>query len=379
MTIRKTIFWIHLIAGVLAAIVIAMLSITGVLLTYDRQIKDWADRDEYNVESAMEARLSIDELIHAVRLEQPDLEVNTVTITNRADAPPFVSRSRADRTYVHPDTGEILGPGNTAVRGFFSVITRWHRWFDMDGDGRGIGKGLTGAANLLFLFLILSGLYLWLPPLYRWIAFRPRLLFNDKVRTAKARDYNWHHVFGFWSLVPLFFIVLSASTLSYRWASGAVYALAGEERPARDDGRNPGPSLTEGASPLSLQAHFEIAAGQSDQWQRIALTIPKRDAANVTVVVDEGTGGEPTRKLTLTVDRVSGATIEAAGFADRTPAGKVLGYFRWLHTGEALGLAGQTIAGIVTALSVLMVWTGLALAWRRLVQPIFRKRRASVS
>jgi uncharacterized iron-regulated membrane protein len=55
---------------------------------------------------------------------------------------------------------------------------------------------------------------------------------------------------------------------------------------------------------------------------------------------------------------------------------------RFLHTGEALGLAGQTVAGVVSLTSVVMVWTGLALAYRRLIAPLtnrFRRRRASAA
>ena len=38
MTLRKFLFWCHLAAGVSAGIVIFIMSVTGVLLTYERQI-----------------------------------------------------------------------------------------------------------------------------------------------------------------------------------------------------------------------------------------------------------------------------------------------------------------------------------------------------
>src|SRR3712207_8450966 len=38
---------------------------------------------------------------------------------------------------------------------------------------------------------------------------------------------------------------------------------------------------------------------------------------------------------------------------------------RFAHTGEVLGIPGQTVAGIVSAGGAVLVWTGLALAWRR--------------
>ncbi|MSR11799.1 MAG: PepSY domain-containing protein, partial [Gammaproteobacteria bacterium] len=50
-------------------------------------------------------------------------------------------------------------------------------------------------------------------------------------------------------------------------------------------------------------------------------------------------------------------------------------WVRFLHTGEALGGIGQTLAGIASLAAVLMVWTGLALSWRRLRMYLARARR----
>ena len=41
-------------------------------------------------------------------------------------------------------------------------------------------------------------------------------------------------------------------------------------------------------------------------------------------------------------------------------------WLRFLHTGEALGWPGQLVAGIASLGGVMLVWTGLALAVRRL-------------
>ena len=40
---RKVLFWLHLSAGVLAGLIILMMSVTGVLLTYERQLQVWED------------------------------------------------------------------------------------------------------------------------------------------------------------------------------------------------------------------------------------------------------------------------------------------------------------------------------------------------
>jgi hypothetical protein len=38
---------------------------------------------------------------------------------------------------------------------------------------------------------------------------------------------------------------------------------------------------------------------------------------------------------------------------------------RFAHTGEVAGIVGQTVAGLVSAGGAFLVWTGLALAFRR--------------
>tara|TARA_R100001163_G_C5058078_1_gene194632 strand:- start:1820 stop:1984 length:165 start_codon:yes stop_codon:yes gene_type:complete len=40
---------------------------------------------------------------------------------------------------------------------------------------------------------------------------------------------------------------------------------------------------------------------------------------------------------------------------------------------QSPGFWGQTIAGLVSFTSLFMLWTGFALAYRRLVKPLFRK------
>jgi uncharacterized iron-regulated membrane protein len=52
---------------------------------------------------------------------------------------------------------------------------------------------------------------------------------------------------------------------------------------------------------------------------------------------------------------------------------------RFAHTGEVLGLPGQTVAGIVSAGAVVLVWTGFALAWRRFRAWLSRRSREQES
>ena len=91
--------------------------------------------------------------------------------------------------------------------------------------------------------------------------------------------------------------------------------------------------------------------------------------------IDQGNGGQPQRRHNLTLDAYSGAVAAWQPFSSQSTGQRARSWIRFLHTGEALGVIGQTIAGIVSATSVLMVWTGLALAYRRLIAAVVRAPR----
>ena len=46
-TFRKILFWCHLLAGVTAGMIVLVMSVTGVLLTYEKQMTNWADKRAY--------------------------------------------------------------------------------------------------------------------------------------------------------------------------------------------------------------------------------------------------------------------------------------------------------------------------------------------
>jgi uncharacterized iron-regulated membrane protein len=211
--------------------------------------------------------------------------------------------------------------------------------------------------------------------------FRSRLLFNAKARSAQARDFNWHHVFGIWSAVPLAVIIASSVVFSYSWANTLLYRSFGESPPQRGGpppqarpATDTQPPAASAAGP-SLDALFDVAARKLDGWQTISFQLPQPGSSSIRYSIDQGTGGQPQHRHTLVVDAHSGEVTAWQPFTSQTPAQRARSWVRFLHTGEALGIVGQTIAGIVSLTTAIMVWTGLAMAYRRLIVPLLGRRR----
>jgi uncharacterized iron-regulated membrane protein len=286
------------------------------------------------------------------------------------------------------------------VRAFFRGVTNWHRWLAVNGGGRTTARAVTGAANLVFLFIVCSGLYLWFPRTLRWPQFKQILWFRGGL-PGKARDFNWHNVIGFWSAIPLAIVVASATVISYPWASALVYRAAGEEPPAParpagggpearggNEGRGRGGrgegSRGEGAraeqAPAAnayagLDAAWARAEQQVDGWRSITLRVPVIATAPLAFTIDLGSAGQPQKRGTLTVDRATASVVRWEPFSSQSRGRQWRSLLRFAHTGEVLGLTGQTIAGLVSLGGAVLVYTGLALSFRRFVS--WRRRLAS--
>ncbi|MBC7929558.1 MAG: PepSY domain-containing protein, partial [Rubrivivax sp.] len=98
-------------AGTTAGIVILIMSVTGVLLMYERQITAWADTRGIQVAPpAMgTARLPIETLVAKARATRPAATPSALTLrADEALAPATVSFGREGLVFINPYTGEVL-------------------------------------------------------------------------------------------------------------------------------------------------------------------------------------------------------------------------------------------------------------------------------
>jgi uncharacterized iron-regulated membrane protein len=383
MTLRTLIFWPHLIAGVTAGAIILLMSVTGVLLTYERQLIAWSDSDfRSSVPADGSAPLSVEQLLTTLRRDHPDLEVSGVTMASDLAAPVSIAAGR-QTVYADAYTGRLLGESTQGVRRFMSQARAWHRWIAVEGEGRPVARAITGWSNAIFLFIVASGIYLWFPRKWTWQHVRPVVWFSGGLR-GKARDFNWHNAIGAWSAVPLFIVVLTAMPISFPWANALVYRAVGEEPPlqgGRGGGREGGPPREDARRDRpqptfdGLDALVTKATEQSPGWRTVNVRLPQSDRAPVAFAIDRGDGGQPQLRSTLSLDRSTGAVVNSETFSDQSLGRRLRSISRFAHTGEVLGLPGQAIAGMATAGAVVLVWTGIALALRRCRSWIVRRKR----
>jgi uncharacterized iron-regulated membrane protein len=365
MTIRKVFFWLHLCAGSLAGLVILSMCVTGAVLGFEKQTVRWAERNERVVAAnAAGQRLPMESLLNAALPENTDFPM-TVTWRSSPDAAVELGFGKDRVVFLDPYSGAKRGEGAAKLRAFFAGVEGVHRWLGVEGSARPAMRAITAAANLIFLFLAGSGLYLWWPRNWTWSALKTVLTFRRGL-SGRARDFNWHNTSGFWMCVPLIVIVTCSTAMSYQWANNLVYRLTGSPVPAPNSGQrtterteSQAPQL-EGLSELCAAAEKKVAG-----WQSITMRRPGGKSADISFQIDAGDGGRPDQRSQLTLNRETGEEIRWEPFSNNNRGRKVRTWMRFAHTGEAAGFAGQSVASVASLGGVFLTYTGISMAIRR--------------
>ncbi len=375
MTLRKSIFWIHLACGVVTGLVIAMMSVTGIAIAFEEEILDWYDRDVSRVEIPDGAEtMSVEELHQIVLTKRPDFPASFVEIPKDYDLAYKFFVGRQGPIYANQYTGELKETRAEGPHDFIHTLEMWHRFVGIDGDSYVVGRMITGICNFAFVVLCVTGLYLWCPRKWSKRLFRQIAWFKS-TRGKKARDFNWHNVFGFWSMPVLLVLAGTAVVISFNWAHELPFKLLGEEPPKVRDFRmmavKPAtvPESSWGKPLLSIGDVIRPTQERYPDWESIGLTFPAP-------LVE---GEPPPIKLDLTrpdympsrawtpveIDPFTGEILQAIHFTDRSPGLQARVWIRFIHTGAGFGIPGKIIASIFTAFSLVLVYTGFSLSYRR--------------
>ncbi len=371
--LRKCFFWSHLVVGICTGIIIFIMSATGVLLTYEKQIIDW-DEARYSIVATQgEKTLTTDQVLNIAREKHP--EENHIYIhwfNEKSRAIPIWAGNH--RYLLSPYSGKVLQTGESTIVELLHFITELHRWLAMELEEDSFAKEITAYSNLFFLLLIVSGAYLWIPRRIRWSSIKSNLLLKKHIKNIHAKYFNWHHVFGFWALLPLFVIVATATLFHFQWANEIIYSAYGEETPAPRI-RPETVKLLDGKQ--SYDYLFTVAKqhaldNSNEDWHSMWVEFG-REKGSTRFYIDSSLGNNHANAYALFLDNDTADVVKVTRGSDWSEASQAWDVARYLHTGEYFGVIGQTIAGLASLAGCFLVYTGFLLSWRRLVSPYFRR------
>jgi len=207
--LRKAFFQVHLWTGLILAVYVLVMSVTGTILIYRRELSR-AFSTQPHIVAVSGPRMTADEIKQAALRSHPGFNVVRIFQPRRPDQPAEVWLERGQKKLqrlIDPYSGADLG--NSLQFGFRAVL-----WLVDLHDNLLSGKTghvLNGIAGACVTLLCLSGFVVWWPGIDRW---RRSLLIDWR---ASGNRLNWslHSALGFWSL--LFILMWGVSGVYLAW------------------------------------------------------------------------------------------------------------------------------------------------------------------
>ena len=231
MTVRKLFKKLHLWLSLPFGLIIMTTCLTGALLVFEKEITELVRHDSYTIPVRKTQSLSLQSLLERVARETPDsVQITSVTIPSdfRRAYTVGLSKPRRAGVLVDPYTGKIVGQSGRLP--FFTTVRELHRWLldSMKPDSEGIfwGRVIVGTSTLLFVFILLTGLFLWWPKKLKGVGKRLKISLGH----GRQRLFtDLHTVGGVYVFVLLLAMAMTGLTWSFEWYRTGFYKVFGAE------------------------------------------------------------------------------------------------------------------------------------------------------
>lgn len=339
--LRNLWYQLHWLIGISFGIVLAIVGVTGGILSFEQPIIKALSHGVMTVEAVdFRQPLAPEALLSAIHRQAPGKTINSLGFSpdrNDAVAVGFAAnKGRGNTVYADPYTGALLGEARG--RGFMQKVRSLHRWVLLDID---TGRPIVGIATVLLVVLCLSGLYLrWPRQRGNW---RTWLTFNFR---QKGRSFLWHMhaVLGTWALLLYLLAALTGLWWSFGWYRSGVYQLAGVEQPQRRG--PPRADATQGGrvSPLDLPLdgvwQTFIATVGHDGYQSARLSLPNSATGDVDISYLPTDAPHPRASNSIVINAATDRVVRQSRYADRRTGEKLIASIFPLHSGEFFGKPG---------------------------------------
>lgn len=374
--VRKILFQLHWIFGITAGLVLAIVGVTGAMLSVEDPILEAINPGVMTVSAppGMQ-KMSPQDLINAVTAANPDLRINSVTLNSAPHltsqvvfAPAGGGGGRGETRYADPYTGVLLD--KPQGQEFFRSVMQLHRWILLPGGSAGAGRQIVGACTLILIYLALTGLYLRWPKrhsLKTWLKL-------DLKKTGRPMWWSIHSVFG--TVVLVAYLIMSVTGLWWSfdwWKNGMSLVLTGKPVVTQQQvasggatGGDRGRGDQQQAVAISLApawAGFQQAT--EGAFDNATFTIPRKvgDPVQVRFLPHDAQHDRATDQMRL--DAETGVVVSHDRFKTKSLGEQVYSSNYNLHTGAYFGVVGVVLWMLASLMMPVFFVTGWILYLQR--------------
>lgn len=349
---RRIIIQLHLWSALIVGAVLLLVATTGALMVFRPELDPVFNRDLFSVAPGGTPR-PLDELVAAAQRMHPGAKLDYVWLERSPGTSVEVAFLDKQVVFLHPATAAVLGQRGR-YEGFFGRCEQWHRLLVLGQTGTFIIR----AGAILTTFVLLTGFYLWLPPVLRVL--RTGLTLNFQLN-GRAWNFNLHKVVGFYAGAVVLGSALTGLPQSFDWLDHGVYHGWGAAPPAALHSALP----ADGKPTVSMQSWLESAQRLAPAASAMKIYLPRKPDAPVEIFTVDRTAFHENNRSYLFLDAYSGAILRTTPYADSTPGVKFYLAMVSYHFGQFGGWGGRLIllAGMLAV--PVLAFTGTAMFIQR--------------
>lgn len=397
MEMKKLFRKIHLWLSVPFGIFITLVCFSGAMMVFEKEITERIRPEVYFVDEVKANPLPLDQLMEKVSQALPDgVSVTGVTLSPDPERTwqASLSKPRRASVYVDPYTGDIKGRSGRLP--FFDTMFHLHRWLlGASGNDGGVsyGKLVVGISTLALVFILLTGILMWLTNR------RKPLKKSLTISFTKGWPRFWHdlHVAGgIYATLFLLALALTGLTWSFSWYRAGFYGLFGASA-GTETGRSNQEQVAHGKQAdkghekqgrneahAGHEAHEETRDGHRPSpfahWQDVyeALVQAHPDYRQLTISSGSASLVPAGRQSLRAGDRYdfdvrSGQITGCTPYAKQDKSVKVRSAVYTVHVGSWGGMLTRILTFLSALLGATLPLTGYYLWIRRLVNKSKRK------
>jgi len=366
--IRKINFQIHLWLGIVLALYLVLIGVSGSILVLRIELGAVTGANPWESRMPPAPRVDIDSVVRSLTARYPGLRIVSVIAPGKTE-PNFIARllGRGQiRVAVDAGTGDVLGAAKRGAT-WLDVVERLHTSLFLSRNGR----ILNGVGGAFLLLMCITGSVNWWPGVRNW----KRALQVDFRRSWRRINFDLHSAAGFWTLALISFWAVSG--VYFAWPR-QVFALVNRISPIV----NSKPPLVEVAARREMNqpdlAELVKRAYALDPGTTFAgVEFPFNRRAPIQILMRRGNGLSREYEDTLYFDPYTGSHLKTWRYGVNQSLGD---WFIWsqvpLHFGVYWGVGVKIIWAVLGLAVPTLAVTGLLMYWNRTLRKTWKRLRA---
>jgi uncharacterized iron-regulated membrane protein len=362
--LKKAIGQLHLWLGLSSGIIVFIIAITGCLYAFQEEIQN--STEEYRfVEKQNLPFLLPSQLEQIARKELPNKALHAIKYNGGEKSAEAIFFHYEPTyyyiVYLNPYSGKVIQKVNME-EGFFRFILDGHYYLWLPEQ---IGQIVVASSTLIFLTLILSGLYLWYPRNKN--ATKQRFRFKWKKGTKwKRKNYDLHNITGFYVLIIALIFAITGLVWGFQWFAYSYYTILGGEKSLIYE--DPVSTKKTALTNKPVDKIWALMQKEYPQAKSIEVHPPENDSTAIAANANPefGTFWKTDYRYfdQYTLEEKEVKHIYGK-YKDTTTSDKLMRMNYDIHTGAVFGLAGKIFAFLISLLIASLPVSGFYIWWGR--------------